>query len=137
MEYPGYGFFSHKIKDNEIDKSSKYSCSNQKIKANSITVFQHAIKAKSQGGLGFKPEQIIIIGRSMGSGPTSLLGARFKPRCIILMSPYTTIKEVAKNVVGGFLALLVAEHFNNRENMKVVRCPVLLIHGEADTLIPS
>ena len=73
----------------------------------------------------------------MGSGPTSLLGARFKPRCIILMSPYTTIKEVAKNVVGSFLALMVAEHFNNRDNMKIIRCPVLLIHGEADTIIPS
>ena len=63
--------------------------------------------------------------------------SRFKPRCIILMSPYTTIKEVAKNVVGAFLALMVAEHFNNRDNMKIIRCPVLLIHGEADTLIPS
>ena len=28
MEYPGYGFFSHKIKDREIDKKTKYTTHN-------------------------------------------------------------------------------------------------------------
>ena len=73
----------------------------------------------------------------MGSGPTSLLACKYKPRGAILMSPYTTIKDVAKNVVGGFLSMFVQEHFNNLEMMKKVKCPVLLIHGESDTLIPS
>ena len=129
MEYPGYGFFSHKIKDREIDKKTKYTCSNQKIRSCAITCFEHAVKPKSQGGLGFTPEQIIVFGRSMGSGPTCTLGARFRPRCLVLMSAYTTIKDVAKNVVGKFLAFAVAEHFNNRNNMASVRCPVLFIHG--------
>ena len=53
------------------------------------------------------------------------------------MSPYTTIKDVAKNVAGSFLSMFIQEHFNNIEEMKRVKCPVLLIHGEADTLIPS
>ena len=72
----------------------------------------------------------------MGTGPTSLLARLFKPRAAILMSPYTTIKDVAKNMVG-FLSFMVSEHFNNRDMMKKVKCPTFMIHGEADTLIPS
>lgn len=53
------------------------------------------------------------------------------------MSPYTTVKDVAVNVAGKFLSMFISEHFNNLEMMKRVKCPVLLIHGEADTLIPS
>ena len=73
----------------------------------------------------------------MGTGPSSMLGNMYQPRAVILMSPYTTIKEVAKNVVSKWLGWIVSEHFNNLEQMKHIKCPVLLIHGESDTLIPS
>ena len=49
----------------------------------------------------------------MGTGPASQLAAKYKPRATILMSPYTSITEVAKNIVGWFLSRMVAEHFNN------------------------
>ena len=39
MEYPGYGFFSHEIKGNEVDFEAKLNCCNQKIKACAITCF--------------------------------------------------------------------------------------------------
>jgi fermentation-respiration switch protein FrsA (DUF1100 family) len=73
----------------------------------------------------------------MGSGPSSLLAQQFTPRCLILMSPYISIKQVAKNVVSGWLSWMVSDHFNNEECMKTIKCPVLIIHGEKDTLIPS
>ena len=38
---------------------------------------------------------------------------------------------------GGFLGMMVSEHFNNEDCMKTVQCPVFFIHGERDTLIPS
>ena len=40
-------------------------------------------------------------------------------------------------MVGSFLSLFVNTHFDNLERIKGVRCPVILIHGSADTLIPS
>jgi len=51
----------------------------------------------------------------MGTGPCSMLGNMYQPRAVILMSPYTTIKEVAKNVVSKWLGWMVSEHFNNLE----------------------
>lgn len=43
----------------------------------------------------------------MGSGPSSMLANLYKPRALVLMSPYTTIKEVAANVAGRFLSYFI------------------------------
>ena len=53
----------------------------------------------------------------MGTGPSSMLGNMYQPRAVILMSPYTTIKEVAKNVVSKWLGWIVSDHFNNLEQI--------------------
>ena len=73
----------------------------------------------------------------MGSGPSCVLGKQRKLGGLILMSPYTTVREAAENVAGKFLAFFVAKHFDNFEEMKSIKCPVLIIHGKADPLIPS
>lgn len=77
-------------------------------------------------------EDIILFGRSMGSGPATLLSGEFRPRALILVSAYTTVKQAAAQVVGGFLAFFLSEHFNNVESIKKTKCPVMIIHGEKD-----
>ena len=73
----------------------------------------------------------------MGSGPACVLADNFCPRALILMSPYMSIKQVAKNMFGGWISWMVSDHFNNLECMKTIACPVFFIHGDKDTLIPS
>lgn len=68
------------------------------------------------------------MGRSLGSGPATYLAAKFEPGGLILISPYTSIKSVAKGKVG-FLSVLVAEMFDNLSKMHRVRCPSCIIHG--------
>ena len=65
------------------------------------------IKPRSEGGLGFAREDVILFGRSMGSGPSSMLANLYKPRGLVLMSPYTTVKDVAVNVAGKFLSMFI------------------------------
>ena len=77
------------------------------IKKCAMTVFEHVVRRRSQGGLGYSNDQVTLYGRSMGTGPSSLLACKYKPRGCILMSPYTTIKDVAKNMVGGFLSMFI------------------------------
>jgi hypothetical protein len=55
----------------------------------------------------------------MGSGPATYLAANNNPGALILMSPYTSIKNVVKNKVG-FLSFLVSEHFDNLKLMAKV-----------------
>ena len=73
----------------------------------------------------------------MGSGPASLLAGDYEPRALILVSAYTSVKGAAANVAGSFLAFFLAEHFNNVESIKKTKCPVMIIHGERDDLIPA
>jgi hypothetical protein len=51
-------------------------------------------------GVGIKEKDIILFGRSMGSGPATYLSTLRKPCCLLLMSPYTSIKDVAKSILG-------------------------------------
>ena len=52
------------------------------------------------------------------------------------MSPFCSVREAAKDVAGGFLGFFVAKSFDNFNEMKQIQCPVLLIHGKGDPLIP-
>lgn len=54
---------------------------------------------------------------------------------MILMSPYTSIKSIAKDKVGGFFCHLMGEHFDNLSLISKVTCPTFLVHGQKDTLI--
>jgi len=58
-------------------------------------VFENATRPVAKGGLGFNSYDVIVFGRSMGSGPSSLLAAEYEPRALILVSAYTTVKQAA------------------------------------------
>jgi abhydrolase domain-containing protein 17 len=53
-----------------------------------------------------------------------------------LFSAYKSVKEAAKSLVGGFLGTFVRERFQNIKAIKNVTCPVYLIHGKQDNVIP-
>ena len=74
----------------------------------------------------------------MGSGPTSYLSSIKTPNSLLLMSPYTSIKDASKALLGwaSFLSVIVYEKFRNIDMIKKARCPVFILHGKLDTLIP-
>lgn len=52
-----------------------------------------------------KESKILIFGRSIGSGPACFLASTFTPKLLILMSPFLSIRKVAKDYVsvGAYL----------------------------------
>lgn len=78
---------------------------------------------------------IIVMGRSLGSGPSSHLAAKYSPAALILISPLTSIKSVASQSVG-FLSALLVQQFDNLKKMHQVSCQTLIIHGCKDKMIP-
>lgn len=54
-----------------------------------------------------------------------------------MLSPYTSLKAATRTYLGGFASLLVRERFDNLTAIKSVRCPTLIIHGQADDIIPE
>ena len=119
MEYPGYGIYQSE------------STTEEAILRDSERVYKYLINQ-----LSIREDQIILMGRSLGSGPSTFLASKYKPAALILISPFTSIKKAANDLFGFFGGLFVKERFNNSEKIKDVSSPTLLIHGRKDTTVP-
>ena len=88
--------------------------------------------------IGYDYRDIILVGRSMGTGPACALASNNKKlAALVLLSPYTSLKAATRTYLGGFVSFLVRERFDNLTAIKSVRCPTLIIHGQADEIIPE
>lgn len=96
VEYPGYGIYR-----------------NEEADADTITVNAHTVMDFVIQHLGYDSSDIILFGRSMGSGPASYLASVFKPCALILLSPYMSLREAVRSLVGLIPSLLVMERFQN------------------------
>ena len=92
VEYPNYGVYE------DPDGASE-----EKILRDAELVYNFVRDVAK-----LKEKDIIVMGRSLGSGPSTHLAAKYDPRSLVLMSPYTSIKCVAKGKVG-FLSNLLAQ----------------------------
>jgi abhydrolase domain-containing protein 17 len=81
--------------------------------------------------LGIPPERLIVHGRSVGSGPALDLAARAPVGGVIVESAFTSTFRVVTRI-----PLLPFDRFPNLRNLRHVRVPVLVVHGERDEVIP-
>lgn len=84
-----------------------------------------------------QPSAVLVYGRSLGSGVAVDLASRHAHRALILVSPYTSLPDVA---VRRFRLLGAHLVMRNRfpSLAKIGRCsgPTFIIHGTDDTLVP-
>ena len=118
MEYPGYGLYIGEPSSNRILDDAEI-------------LFDYLVNT-----MGIASRNILLFGRSIGSGPATWLASRRQPGALFLMSPYTSIKDIARGVAGKFGAWMIAERFRNVDEIQNAQCPALFIHGQKDTLIP-
>lgn len=81
---------------------------------------------------GIIPSKIIIVGRSVGSGPSVWLAERKRSAGLVLISPFTSVFAVRIPV-----PIFPRDRFPSLKRIPQVKCPLLVIHGEEDTLIPA
>jgi len=87
--------------------------------------------------LKHKPRNIVLYGRSLGSGPSCYLAERLsrdgvKIGGLILQSPIMSVFRVAFN----FRFSLPGDMFCNVDRLARVACPVFVIHGTRDEVVP-
>lgn len=118
-EYPGYSLYLN-------------------MEASEETILNDALQVVhfAKNELGFQLDQMLIVGRSIGSGPAVHLASLLPIGLLVLISPFTSIKSVAKVVAGVFGEALVRQRFDNLAKIGQGKSPILLIHGDQDTLIP-
>jgi len=83
-------------------------------------------------------KKVIFYGRSLGSVAAIQNSGKFPHwvRGLILDSPLLSAKEMAKEVGFGWYAPLLTQNLNNQENIAMVDCPILILHGDADQIVP-
>ena len=125
VEYPNYGIYT-----------SENSANAETILSDAETIFKFINEVQN-----INENNIILMGRCIGSGPATYLASTHTVLSLILLSPLKSIKEAIKTMfpklnIGQVLQSLVKERFNNMENITKVISPILFIHGKMDNLIP-
>lgn len=82
-------------------------------------------------------DRIVYFGESLGTGVAVRLALDVRPHRLILRSPFTSIDDVGRHHYP-FLPVrwLLREHYASIDRIARVNCPVLMIAGAGDTLIP-
>jgi alpha-beta hydrolase superfamily lysophospholipase len=82
-------------------------------------------------------DNIIVYGRSLGSGFAAKLASMNNPRMLILDAPYYSLTKVTKRYAPFMpLSLLIKYPLPTYKWIKYVQCPIHIIHGTHDKLIP-
>jgi alpha-beta hydrolase superfamily lysophospholipase len=82
-------------------------------------------------------EQIVLYGRSLGSGFAAKLASMNNPRMLILDAPYYSLTKVTARYMPFMpLSVLLKYPLPTYKWLKYVQCPIHIIHGTNDRLIP-
>ena len=116
-EFPGYGIYKGYPTEEQIysDSMSVYDYMTEKMK--------------------ISPNNIIVFGRSLGTSVATFLASQRKCTALVLISPPMSIRTVVKDILGRFVSFAVKDRFKCYELIEKVECPILIIHGQSDTLI--
>jgi len=85
--------------------------------------------------MGYAPGQIVLLGESLGSAVAVDLARRRPVAGMILECPFTSFSALAGTVVT-WLGRLFASGFNSLRKIGGVHVPLLIIHGDQDTIAP-
>lgn len=81
-------------------------------------------------------EKVIIYGRSIGSGIAIWLAEKKRPYKLLLETPFYNLSDLADYHYPWFPGYMLRYKFRNDLTIKNIRCPVYIIHGDDDKVIP-
>ena len=81
--------------------------------------------------------QIIIYGRSLGTGVAIDLASKVQAKQLILETPFGNFPKMAQSRFKIFpVKLLLKYQFRNDLKIKKVTCPIHIFHGTEDQVVP-
>jgi len=85
----------------------------------------------------YSENKITVYGRSLGTGIASYIASKNNPKQLILETPYYSILDVAKYRFPMFpVKMLLRYHFPTYQYLPNSSCPITIIHGTDDNLVP-
>ena len=85
---------------------------------------------------GVTPGEVVLVGNSIGSGIATQLASETQPLALVLISPFDSLVNTAKRKMRWLpVAPLLRHRYDNIAKLPDISEPVLILHGEMDTLI--
>ena len=86
---------------------------------------------------GINDKDIVIYGESLGTGIAIEIAQNNKFAGVILESPFTSMVAAGKSKYPIFpIGLLLKDKYESDKKIKNVNSPILIMHGEADKIVP-
>lgn len=117
VEYPGYGICPGQ-------------CSEESLAQMSRAAFNFATEV-----LRWPAEDIILMGRSLGTAVATRLAGSVNCHGLVLVAPFLSLVDAVSQYIGGLAQMLIKDTFSNQDWMHKVQVPLLVIHGKQDRLI--
>lgn len=92
--------------------------------------------AYAQIAPAYTGKRVVIYGRSLGTGLAAGLAAEVQPDLTILVSPYYSMRDMARTHYPYVPSQLLRYPLNTWLDLPRIARPTLLIHGETDGVIP-
>lgn len=84
----------------------------------------------------YRDKPIVVYGRSLGTALAARLAADTDPALLVLVTPYTSLGAIARRAYPWAPSALLKYPLRTDASIGAVRCPILLVHGTRDLLIP-
>ncbi|MFB0612019.1 alpha/beta hydrolase [Aurantiacibacter poecillastricola] len=85
---------------------------------------------------GLAAQDIVLVGNSIGSGVATHLASEVNARALVLISPFDSLEETASRKMRWLpIRQLLRDRYDNSGKFPHLTLPILILHGEEDTLI--
>jgi len=85
----------------------------------------------------YSENHLIVYGRSLGSGFAAKVASENNPRYLILDAPFYNFRKVIERFLPILpIRLVLRYHLRTDKWLQRVKCPIYIIHGTRDFLIP-
>ena len=116
IDYPGFGKSTGEI-------------NNEKQFLADIQIGYDYLKKK------YNENQIVILGYSIGTGPSAYLASKNHPKTLILVSPYYSFKSLSKTKVPFIPSFILKYPLETNKFLENVTAPTYIFHGKKDGVI--
>ncbi len=119
INYPGYGKSEGKPGEKSFFKSA-------------LEIYDYAVSRDD-----IDKDNIVLMGRSIGTGSAVFLAQERKAKAVVLISPFESIKAVAQSSMPFLpVGLLLKHKFESKKYAGNIAAPMLAFYGTNDHIIP-
>ena len=81
------------------------------------------------------PARVVYLGESLGAAVAAELAQSSPPRALILQSPFTSLRDVARRHYP-LPRFLIPDAYPTLRRIRSIGAPLLVLHGDGDTIVP-